>query len=148
MRKWSIILFVLITCLFCSSCGSTQSDEREPETEVTKIYLMETEEVDGRFAPYLQLNTATKSFFFSYSILSSYLPHGQYDIADGILTAKTEDRKYIYVFDVVDENTLKFITDSSSEVEPIDEKIDVRIEDGACFIQKETAKADYNSNEK
>ncbi len=140
MKKvFLIILPALMSSLLLTACGKTQPDQaiEQPLQNDTEVYVMETEKTSDPFAPSLQLDTTTKTFVFRYSVLSSYLPSGQYEIADGILTAKTEDGQYKYVFEVVDDSTLKFLSNSSSSVVPIDEKIEIKTEDGACFIKKE-----------
>ena len=43
------------------------------------------------------------TFWFSFSSISSYLGYGIYEEENGRLTLRTDDGKYVYVFDVADE---------------------------------------------
>ncbi|MBE6564945.1 MAG: hypothetical protein E7655_06710 [Ruminococcaceae bacterium] len=49
--------------------------------------------------PSLRLDETNKTFSFSYSGFSSYLPFGHYTEENGRLTLKTDDGLYTYVFD-------------------------------------------------
>ena len=53
-------------------------------------------------------------FTFTFSAISSYFGHGEYNLEDEHLTLKTDDGRYIYVFDVVDD-CLVFDADMSSK---------------------------------
>lgn len=59
-------------------------------------------------------------------------PRGTYQIENNVLTA-TSNRTYTYVFEVVDENVLRFVQDASSDVSEIDEQFVIPVLDGAEF---------------
>lgn len=54
-------------------------------------------------------------FQFVFSLISSYLGNGQYEIENSRLTLRTDDGNYTYVFDMVGD-TLVFDADASSEL--------------------------------
>lgn len=101
----------------------------EPAENNTKLYLLKTDAEE--FIPQLILNDEEKTFSFSYDVLSSYLAVGTYTESNGQLELKTDDGKYHYTFDIVDENTLKFNQESSSDVNG---GLGAEIADGAEFI--------------
>lgn len=102
----------------------------EPAENNTKLYLLKTDAEE--FIPQLILNDEEKTFSFSYDVLSSYLAVGTYTESNGQLELKTDDGKYHYIFDIIDENTLKFNQESSSDVNG---GLGAEIADGAEFIQ-------------
>ena len=75
----------------------------------TKIYILKTDKEE--FIPQIFLNTNDKQ-----------------------LELKTEDGTYHYTFDIVDDNTLKFNQENSSDVKFIDKSIEREIIDGSEFI--------------
>ncbi|MCI9053364.1 MAG: hypothetical protein HFI05_15905 [Lachnospiraceae bacterium] len=98
----------------------------------TKIYILKTDKEE--FIPQIFLNTNDKTFFFSYGVLSSYITNGTYTENHKQLELKTEDGTYHYTFDIVDDNTLKFNQENSSDVKFIDKSIEREIIDGSEFI--------------
>ncbi len=98
----------------------------------TKLYTLKTDKEE--FIPQIILNTNDKTFFFSYDVLSSYIASGTYTKNHKQLELKTEDGTYHYTFDIIDDNTLKFNQENSSDVKLIDKSIDGKIIDGAEFI--------------
>lgn len=80
------------------------------------------------------------TFSFTYSVISSYLPHGIYERKDNILTTSTSDGKYHYQFTCageVNNSVLFFDTEHSSDVTEIDTKLDIDapIQDGSIFVK-------------
>ncbi len=63
--------------------------------------------------------------------LSSYLAIGTYTENYNLLELKTDDGKYHYKFDVIDENTLKFNQENSSKINKI---MGEEIKDSTEFI--------------
>lgn len=49
-----------------------------------------------------------KTFSFSYDVLSSYLNHDTYAEDDGQLVLNTDDGKYQYTFEIIEDYTLRF----------------------------------------
>lgn len=109
------------------------------DTEETAVcYQMEMPEtleepMSDIFLPSLCLNEEERTFSFGYDLLSSYLPYGTYEIEDGILTARTGDGKYQYLFRVMEDGSLAFIEEGSSEVRLTDIRLGIPVEDGAKF---------------
>ena len=56
------------------------------------------------------------TFWFSFSPLSSYIGHGDYSIENGRLILPTDDGRFTYYFDILDENTLSFDAEASSDM--------------------------------
>lgn len=160
MRKIRIIRgFFVVSVIVLSACGcssknmsdskdghavNTSIDYKEKE-ETEKTYTLKIEGDEGKGegveeggVPEVRLNEKDKTFSFSYDTLSSYLPYGEY--SEGEYTdkvyLKTSDGKYEYVFDKIDDNTLKFDKEHSSSLDIIDENITPRLEDGAEFIHE------------
>ena len=72
--------------------------------------------------PVLEIDAENKRFSFSFSMLSSYWPSGSYMVDKDVLTAQTDDGMNIYRFRIINQNTLAFLQESSSEVPSIGEK--------------------------
>lgn len=105
------------------------------EKKVYDSYVLQAS-VSGEeemFLPSIGLDSQEKTFSFGFDILSSYLSVGTYEIKDDILIAVTNDRKYQYRFKVIDENTLEFVQEGSSEVKLINEEMGIAVQDGATF---------------
>lgn len=64
----------------------------------------------------LTLNKKDSSFHFLYSCLSSYYAIGKYERTAERLMLRTDDGLYTYVFDIEDENTVRFNEKLSSEL--------------------------------
>lgn len=138
MKK--IILALTLCLLFLTGCNSPSEQTSSNKTdEITQhnadvVYTMVLDEdSEGIFAPYLSLDESNNTFLFTYDILSSYMPTGTYEIADGVLTAQSDDGKYTYLFDVIDDNTIEFKRDGSSDVKLTDGHSGMQIYDGAQF---------------
>jgi beta-lactamase regulating signal transducer with metallopeptidase domain len=65
--------------------------------------------------PSLNLSFKDKTFTFVYSLLSSYIAHGVFELDDKTLTLTTYDGENVYVFDVV-EDGFSFCAEKSSEI--------------------------------
>lgn len=99
-------------------------------------YVMEIEPGDGRHAPALNLHADGRFELFS-DPLSSYLAAGTYTVGNGRLTARTDDGKYVYVFEFADDGTLRFVRTESDPVINISGDFAVPVEDGSIFTLKE-----------
>ena len=80
-----------------------------------EIYYYEKANEYSGFSTVLTLDYINNSFTFSASPLSSYLPIGKFDFDGNILTCKTADGAYIYVFKK-EGNNLYFNAKKSSTV--------------------------------
>lgn len=122
---------------FVKVAGDTEDIEAGERPHV--IYVMDNSEgnFDGMPLPYISLDKEAGTFVFSYDALSSYLPYGKYEIDYDVLKAVTDDGLYTYVFEVVDDNTLKFRQEGSSEIKLIDENMEApAVWDGLVFKAK------------
>lgn len=108
------------------------------EISSIKNYYMNAEEL-GKTEQSLPCLTLLdkENFVFSYDVLSSYIPMGTYEITDGELIATDKEKGSRYVFEVVDENTLKFIQEKSADVSLTEENAGAVITDGALFERKQ-----------
>ena len=107
------------------------------ETSSVKNYYMNADQL-GKTEQSLPCLTLLdkENFVFSYDVLSSYIPMGTYETVDGELVATDKEKGSRYVFEVVDENTLKFIKEKSADVSLIEENMGIAITDGALFERK------------
>ncbi len=81
----------------------------------SQVYYYEKTDSYGGFYPVLSLDYLNNSFTFSVSPLSSYLSIGKFELKDDILTCKTNDGAYTYVFKKQDDS-LYFDSQKSSNV--------------------------------
>lgn len=141
MKKFSlfiIILSILTGCTNNKSIVETSQIVLETNKSIaslqndTKIYVLNSNK--NEFIPEIVLNTIDNTFSFSYDVLSSYLAVGTYIESQERLELITDDGKYHYVFDIVDESILKFNKDESSNVTLIDNRTGIELSNGAEFI--------------
>lgn len=66
-------------------------------------------------APTILLSETDGTFQFTYSVFSSYIAYGKYELNSKALTLRTDDGKYIYVFRVKG-NSFVFDASKSSEI--------------------------------
>lgn len=85
-----------------------------PDSEVSKIFIMEDE--NGKEAAGTLILNNDHTFSFTYDPLSSYMPYGNYTFTDSFLECRTMDGKQTYIFDVIDDNTLSFNQEKSTEI--------------------------------
>lgn len=81
----------------------------------SQVYYYEKTDSYSGFYPVLSLDYLNNSFTFSVSPLSSYLSIGKFEFKDDILTCKTSDGAYTYVFEKQG-NDLCFNSEKSSKV--------------------------------
>lgn len=103
-----------------SDTGDPSSTGNSSDSSIFSAYACLTLQEDNLFA-------------FTYDPLSSYLSHGHYTIQDDLLVAVTDDGRLQYCFQIVDENTLRFVQGRSSEVRLIDERFGKEVNDGTLF---------------
>lgn len=127
------LLFLL--CLICALAGC-KSDNRTISSGTYKMEMEQAQKEQVVLIPSLSIDAEKKEFAFVYDVLSSYFPVGTYKIENNVLTATTNDDLYHYVFEIVDENTLSFSAEDSSEMTVFDEYSSIIPQDGTLF-QKE-----------
>lgn len=98
------------------------SENNKSEEEFTRMWVSD-----------LYLDCEEKTFSLSVDPLSSYWTHGTYLIKDGYLRAVTDDGRYHYTFEVIDEETLKYMAEESSAPIVIDERQYIPPYDDALF---------------
>ncbi|MEY8338879.1 hypothetical protein AALB16_12800 [Lachnospiraceae bacterium 62-35] len=153
-----LVLSIMAVVLLAGCVGKTDNADTTKESHVimavetnesvehtqnnTKTYI---QKADGEeFIPYITIDEKDKTFLFSYDVLSSYLAAGTYTESQGQLELKTDDGKYRYIFDIVDENTLKFNQKNSSDIHKI---MGEEIKDGAEFVIAPLSKNITSTNE-
>ena len=87
------------------------------------------------FTPRLVLKTEGQIFTLISDPLSSYIARGTYEILDGFLIA-TIDSTHKYVFKIINEKTLSFDQDKSSNIITIDARASAPAYNGAKFKLK------------
>ncbi len=88
---------------------------KENVFEKSQVYYYEKTDDFTSFYPVLSLDYLNNSFTFSVSPLSSYLSIGEFEFDGNILTCKTSDNAYTYVFEKQG-NNLYFNSKKSSKV--------------------------------
>ncbi len=147
----------IITAVFLAGCAR-QTDKTNITEEKQVINAVETNVYNSNkqnntktytlkdnseeFISQIIIDESDNTFTFSYDVMSSYLAYGQYTESEGQLKLKTDDGKYHYTFDIIDENTLKFKQENSSRINRITGN---GIADGAEFINAVETNV-YNSN--
>ncbi len=139
-----IIILILLLLTSCNTGKDTTTlkdgthvmDHTGKDTTTLKdgTYVMEHvgEGAEGLF-PSVTINGGDISF--TYDFLSSYLSFGNYTIENNVLTMKTSDGKYKYVFKV-EGDKLIFQESESSPVRLTDSRIGTKITDNAEFKLK------------
>ncbi|MBQ9742570.1 MAG: hypothetical protein IJV88_02720 [Ruminococcus sp.] len=94
---------------FMLSAEDTVSAEAE---EYVTYYCNETE---SPYPPQLRLYTSGKRFELMISALSSYMPMGTFRTEGNLMTLTANDGN-VYVFNVIDDTTLEFDADKSSDI--------------------------------
>jgi len=133
MKKVLSLVLSICICMGITACNQPDAEISSAEV-TTQIYALE--KGDKAISPELTLSS-DGTFGFPYDVLSSYYPIGTYEEADDILTATTDDGRYHYIFERVDEKTLKFVAEQSSDVSLTDPNLGVEIADGDSFVLQE-----------
>lgn len=152
----AVAIFVVVAvCLLTNPADSTAQIDNNTElgfesySEMNKslseqcnsLYIYEGSDKLLQYA-YIELYD-NNIFTFTYSMLSSYLSTGKYNIEDSKLILSTDDKKYTYVFNIVGD-TLIFDASKSSEMpsfSPPNTETVACVPDGAVFmLNKNTEK--------
>lgn len=123
-----MLLTLLLVCAFLSGCIKEKSQIS------AGTYVMQGAS-EAFLAPHITFDPEDSSFSFAYDLLLSYLPHGTFTVSDRKLRATTEDGKFVYLFEVVDDSTLRFVQSGSSPTTMTSGGLAVN--DGAEFKLKE-----------
>ncbi len=126
-KVWMLLLAVLLvaaTTVVCTvqrtpsgddAAGSPVADASPSAQATSSADEVQYVCFDARMSvpPTVTLHRTDKTFTFSYDPLSSYLSVGTYALNDDVLTLRTDDGLYTYVF-YYDNDTLAFVPDASS----------------------------------
>ena len=103
----------------------------------TRIYTYE-ESVEEMSKPYLMLDKENRKFQFFWSMFSSYIAQGTYEVKDNDIICKTDDGNNVYTFEILEGEGYKFIEGKSSKIPKYKYSSDVKesfapVVDGAIF---------------
>ena len=80
-----------------------------------RIYTYE-ESVEEMSKPYLMLDKENREFQFFWSMFSSYIAQGTYEVKDSEIICKTDDGNNVYTFEILEGEGYKFIESKSSRI--------------------------------
>ena len=80
-----------------------------------RIYTYE-ESVEEMSKPYLSLDKENQKFQFFWSMFSSYIAQGAYEVKDNEIICKTDDGNNVYSFEILEGEAYKFIESKSSRI--------------------------------
>ena len=80
-----------------------------------RIYTYE-ESVEEMSKPYLMLDKENREFQFFWSMFSSYIAQGTYEVKDNEIICKTDDGNNVYTFEILEGEGYKFIESKSSQI--------------------------------
>lgn len=130
MKRVIALALLLACCLTVWSCGGQQhyglSDDR---------YVLVEDGRPNEFVDIVFEMDDEYRFVFSYDGFSSYRPTGIFTIDEGKVTCVTDDGKYTFIFEIVDNDTLRFVQDGSSELKTMENGI--AASGGAIFKRTE-----------
>ena len=103
----------------------------------TRIYTYE-ESVEEMSKPYLMLDKESRKFQFFWSMFSSYIAQGTYEVKDNDIICKTDDGNNVYTFEILEGEGYKFIEGKSSKIPKYKYSSDAKVAlapviDGAIF---------------
>ena len=91
---------------------------------------------DRHFVPTLTFYEEDNTFSFFFSYYSDDILEGDYKIKGNNLSANTYDDKFYFTFEIMDEKSLKFIAEKSSDLSKNNDKAKYPIEDRTVFKLK------------
>ncbi len=138
---------ILISCSEIKK-GNKQADISDKDMEElerilvtavdkTRIYTYE-ESVEEMSKPYLMLDKENRKFQFFWSMFSSYIAQGTYEVEDNEIICKTDDGNNVYTFEILEGEGYKFIESKSSRIPKYKYSSDAKealapVVDGATF---------------
>jgi len=130
MKRAIALTLLVACCLTICGCGGQQhyglSDDR---------YVLVEDGQPNEFVDIVFEMDDEYWFVFSYDGFSSYRPMGTFTIDDGTVTCVTVDGEHTYIFEIVDNDTLRFVQEGSAELRTLENKIAAA--DGAIFKRTE-----------
>ena len=127
MKLVCSVIMPVFFLLICTSC-STKS------TISQGTYLLQAQENTGAILPSVTIDG--ENIMFSFDPLSSYANIGGFTIEKDRLIMTSSDKRYTYVFEI-NEESLYFLEDESSDIHLTDPRIGYEISDFAEFSYSE-----------
>lgn len=119
---------MILILSFFTSCNSNNKDNTVKEG----TYILEQSGTIIGAVMTPRITISGNDISFTYDLLSSYFPTGDYKMEEDILTMITHDKLYKYVFRI-EEDKLVFLKSQSSEVKLVNDRHGVKIIDQAQF---------------
>ncbi len=138
-KFWIGIAGIVLVIVLAVCCLTNAKEDEAPVVMPTgkTVYKMVTENEDLFWTPGITLDSDEGTFSFGYSMLSSYINYGSYEIQGDKLVAKTSDGQYYFTFQVIDEETLEFVEKESSKLHQFEDEKEFWVKDGAIFKYEE-----------
>ena len=133
-NKHTIVILMILTYIIILTTACAKNDEKNLSSQ--KEYTLVVDEIISENSspiPSLAINTLDNTFCFTYDQLSSYANIGTFEINDGKLIAITDGKERTYIFEIINDNTLKFIAEGSYEIKLTDDNFGVTVTDQAMF---------------
>lgn len=127
----SLVLFGCSNDSYKEIAYETNESVEVLESSKSKVYSLVVD-TEKQYVPYLYLED-DNTFSFTYDVLSSYLAYGSYELVDDKIKCKTSDNLYNYTFDIIDDKTIEFNVEESSELPLIDSDMSAEVTDYLQF---------------
>ncbi len=125
----SLALIMVMALVGCSDTGNTV---------ISGNYQMDITSENELSIPHITFNDEENTFAFTMDMLSSYSGWGDFTVDDNTITAVTyDDKPNIYIFEIIDSNTLSFDVNQSSKLSIIDDSIDISSNENITFIKND-----------
>ena len=131
MKKKDLIISICVLAVLIISSVITKHIGL---TNNTYTYTYE-ESVEEMSKPYLTLDKEDQKFQFFWSMFSSYIAQGTYEVKDNEIICKTDDVNNVYTFEILDDGGYRFIENKSSIIPKYKYSSDAEapVIDGAIF---------------
>lgn len=128
MKRTKLILVLLSILMIVSSCGKSQSEDDIALAEGTYVLA----DVDDNTME-IVLDPTNESF--SIRVLDHDFITGEFEVEEGRLKAKSDDGRFEYVFEIEDDQTLRFISEESDTLIAVNGDSDeLELSDGIKFV--------------
>ncbi len=134
-KLWMGIAGIVLVIVLAVCCLTNAKEKEESVVIPTgqSVYKMVTANENLFWTPGITLDSDEGTFTFGYSMLSSYMNYGSYEILGDKLIARTSDGQYHFTFRVIDEETLEFVENESSKLHQFEDEKAFWVTDGAIF---------------
>ena len=138
---------ILTSCSEIERGGKQATISKEDMKELERILVNAAdkkriytygESVEQMSKPYLSLDKENRKFQFFWSMLSSYIAQGTYEVKENVIICKTDDGNNVYTFEILEGEGYKFIESKSSRIPKYKYSSDAKetlapVVDGAIF---------------